>query len=110
MIPLKIHIARFLIVFGFMLNLSNYALELVDFFKEDVTSISYTSDSAEDHSESKEKDTEDKSELKEKDKISQFSDDKISGLSILILKYYPEFSFNNTSVYLEHTTEPPEFS
>ena len=109
MLLLKIHIARFLIVFGFMLNLGNYVVELVDFYNGDIASISYAMEDTEDKSESKEKDTEDKSESKEKDKISQYVNDKTTGISILELKDYPEFYFRLSSVYLEYNTPPPEY-
>ena len=107
MLPLKIHIARFLIVFGFMLNLGNYAMELFDFYNGDITSISYALEDTEDKSESKEKDTEDKSN--EKDKIFQYLDDKNTGLAVLTFRDYPEFYYRLSSVYLEFNTPPPEY-
>ncbi|MFD2563702.1 hypothetical protein [Aquimarina rubra] len=107
---IKIKIARFLIISGFLFHLGNYAIELFNFYKGDVNSIAHIIDDTEEKSESKEKDSSEKEDLKEKEKISQYTDDKSTKVAILILKDYPELKYGNSSVYLEYTTPPPEYS
>ncbi|WP_298314522.1 hypothetical protein [uncultured Aquimarina sp.] len=110
MLTIKIKIAKFLIISGFLFHLGNYAIELFDFYSGDIDSIAHIIDDSEDKSESKEKDSSEKEDLKEKDKISQYTYDKNTRVSILILKGYPEINYGKSSVYLEFTTPPPEFS
>ncbi|SEK72707.1 hypothetical protein SAMN04487910_0959 [Aquimarina amphilecti] len=107
---IKIKIARFLIISGFLLNIGNYSLGLLDFYSGDLTSITHAIDDTEEKSESNEKDGSEKEDLKEKDKISQYSDDKHTGLSYYSIKYYPDLIYQNSSVYLDYTTPPPENS
>ncbi|MBW1294035.1 hypothetical protein [Aquimarina litoralis] len=105
---IKIKIARFLIISGFLLNASNYIVGLLDFYGDDIISISYAIDDTEEKSESNEKDGSEKEDLKEKDKISQYADNKHTGISHYSIKYYPDLIYENLSVYLEYTTPPPE--
>jgi len=107
---IKIKIAKYLIISGFLFHLGSYAIELFNFYSDDMASITLAVDDTEDKSESKEKDKSEKEDLKEKDKISQDSYNKSTRVSFLVLKGYPEFYFNNNSVYLEYKTPPPEYS
>jgi len=107
---IKTKIARFLIISGFLLNMGNYAIELLDFYQGDTSSIAYAIDDTEEKSESQEKDSSEKEDLKDKDKISQYWDDKDNKMSAFIIKRYPDLTYENSSVYLEYTTPPPEHS
>ncbi|WP_405208736.1 hypothetical protein [Aquimarina sp. LLG6339-5] len=107
---IKIKVARFLIISGFLLNIGNYSLGLLDFYSGNITSISYAVDDSEEKSESNEKDGSEKEDLKEKDKISQYFDEKHTGISNVIILGYPDLSYGNSSVYLEYVTPPPEYS
>lgn len=105
----KIQIARFLIVFGFVLNLANYSMGLINFYTcEDKMSV--VLEETGENSEKKEKDKSEKEDLQEKDKISQNNFDNQSELADLYISLYPDFYTHNTSVYLEHKTPPPELS
>ncbi|KAA1247613.1 hypothetical protein [Aquimarina sp. RZ0] len=106
---IKLQIVRILIVFGFLLNLGNYGLELFNFYNEDISSI-VIYDEKEEKSEPTEKDSSEKEDLKEKDKISQGSEDKFVRICVLVTNDYPELYYKNSSVYLEYTTPPPEYS
>ncbi len=104
----KLQIAKFLIIFGFILNLSNYSFELIDFYTgNDKTSIAIEESES---SEQQEKEGSEKEDFKEKDKISQHYDDKASSLANTKIIFYPDLFTNNASVYLEHKTPPPELS
>ncbi|WP_108802779.1 hypothetical protein [Aquimarina sp. Aq107] len=107
---IKIKIARFLIISGFLMNIGNYSLGLLDFYRGNITSISYAIDDSEEKSESNEKDSSEKEDLKEKDKISQYFDEKQTKISDNIILDYPDLSYGNSSVYLEYITPPPENS
>ncbi|WP_299312933.1 hypothetical protein [uncultured Aquimarina sp.] len=107
---IKIKIAKFLIISGFLFHLGNYAIELFNFYNGDIDAIAHIIDDTEEQSESKEKDSSEKEDLKEKGKISQYIDERSTRVSILILKDYPEINYVKSSVYLEFTTPPPEFS
>ncbi|AXT51829.1 hypothetical protein D1818_13605 [Aquimarina sp. BL5] len=107
---IKIKISRFLIISGFLLSMGNYGMQLLDFYQGDIASVVYSIDDTEEKSESNEKDSSEKEDLKEKDKISQDSYIRGTRMSFLVLKDYPEFYFNNNSVYLEYKTPPPEYS
>jgi len=106
---LKIKIARFLIVFGFLLNIATYGLELIDFYGDSTFSVSHVLEDAEDKSESNETDNSEKEELREKDKISQFYSNRNFKVCDIVTKLYPEVFMCNLSVYLEYKTPPPEF-
>ncbi|WP_299608750.1 hypothetical protein [uncultured Aquimarina sp.] len=108
MLFIKIKIAKFLIISGFLLNTCNYVGNLFDFYGGDSAAISYAIDDTEEKSESNEKDGSEKEDLKEKDKISQYADSKHTGISYYSIKYYPDLIYENLSVYLEYTTPPPE--
>ncbi|WP_103068947.1 hypothetical protein [Aquimarina sediminis] len=103
----KFQIAKVLIVLGFLLNLSNYTIDVFDFCVcEDWASIELEET---DNSEQKEKEGQEKEDFKEKNKISQFYDGREVVLADLFIKDYPEFYVNNISVFLEHHTPPPRF-
>ncbi|WP_108869448.1 hypothetical protein [Aquimarina aquimarini] len=102
----KLQIAKFLIVFGFLLSVANYSISLVDFYScTDKASIVL-----EETEGSEEKETSEKDDFKEKNKISQFYEEKATALSSFFIEQYPEFYIPNTSVYLEHKTPPPKYS
>ncbi len=104
----KLQIAKFLIVFGCMLNISNYGLGLINFYTcDDKTSIAIEES---ENSEQKEKEGSEKEDFKEKDKISQYYDDRASALVNGKAGVFPDLYAHNSSVYLEHNTPPPEFS
>ncbi|TSE04681.1 MULTISPECIES: hypothetical protein [Aquimarina] len=104
----KLQIAKILIVFGFLLSMTNYSVGLFNFYTcEDKTSVVLEES---DNSEQKEKESSEKDDHKEKDKISQFYDDKEATLVDLFIKQYPEFYILNSLVYLEHKTPPPKYS
>ncbi len=103
----KIQIIRVLIVFGFILNMSNYAMGLFDFYaSEDKISIVLEET---DNSEQKEKEGSEKEDFKEKDKITTDAIDKPLAIVDFFAPFFPDFYANNSSVYLEHKTPPPEF-
>lgn len=105
----KYQIAKFLIVFGFMLSIANYGAGLIHFYTcEDQMSI--VLEETGENSEKKEKEKSEKEDLQEKDKISQYFVQNQSGLNDLYNSLYPVFYAHNTSVYLEQNTPPPEFS
>ncbi len=104
----KLQIARFLIVFGFLLSIVNYSVGLFDFYTSD-DKISIVLEETE-KSGQKEKDNSEKEEFKEKDKISQYADDEHVAVATIDVRLYPDFYSHNTSVYLEHKTPPPEYS
>lgn len=104
----KLQIAKFLIIFGFMLNMSNYGSGLIDFYTcEDKTSVAIEES---ENTEQQEKEGSEKEDFKEKDKISQNYDDKASSLANSKIIFYPDLFTKNSSVYLEHKTPPPELS
>ncbi len=104
----KRQIAKFLIVFGCMLNISNYGLGLIDFYTcDDIASIAIEES---ENSEQKEKEGSEKEDFKEKDKISQNYDDRAAALSNSEVSFYPDLYTHNSSVYLEYKTPPPQFS
>ncbi|MBQ0735223.1 hypothetical protein [Aquimarina celericrescens] len=105
---IKLYIAKYLIVLGFLLNISNYGLVLINFYNDDnQTSIAIEESES---SEQKEKESSEKEDLKEKDKISQNNDDRVSSLIDSVDSFYPDLFNPNSSVYLEKNTPPPEFS
>ncbi|GAA4275027.1 hypothetical protein U6A24_16810 [Aquimarina gracilis] len=102
----KLQIAKILIIFGFILNMSNYGLNLIDFYTcDDIASMAIDEIES---SEQKEKEGSEKEDFKEKDKISQNYDDRASSLANNITSFYPDLYSYNSSVYLEHNTPPPE--
>ncbi|MEW7289433.1 hypothetical protein [Aquimarina sp. 2304DJ70-9] len=104
----KLQIAKFLIVFGFFLNITHYGIGLVNFYSsEEKTSVVFEET---ENSEKKEKESSEKEDFKEKDKISQYHDEKTSDLLDLVGTLHPDFYLKNSSVYLEEKTPPPEFS
>ncbi|WP_298542312.1 hypothetical protein [uncultured Aquimarina sp.] len=105
---LSIKIAKFLIISGFLFHIGNYAIELFDLYSGNIDSIAHIIEDTEEKSESNEKDGSEKEDQKEKDKISQFADNKHAGVSHYSIKYYPDLIYENSSVYLEYTTPPPE--
>ncbi|GAA4279427.1 hypothetical protein [Aquimarina mytili] len=91
-----------------MLNISNYAMGVFDFYLSDEkTSIALEEM---DTSEQKEKENSEKEDFKEKDKITQDFDEKPMAIVDLIFKSYPDCYARNSSVYLEHKTPPPKYS
>ncbi len=104
----KLQIAKFLIVFGFFLNVANYGIGLVDFYSNEETSSIVFEET--ENSEKKEKESSEKEDSKEKDKISQYHDEKSSDLKDLVGAFHLNFYLKNSSVYLEQKTPPPEFS
>ncbi len=104
----KIKIAKFLIVFGFLLSIVNYCVELADFYNCN-DQLSFVLEEAE-NSEQHENETPEKDDHKEKDKISQFGSENGTAL-VASGKVHFHFIFvDNTLVYLENNTPPPEFS
>jgi len=108
-LSIKFKIARVLIVLGFVLNLGFYAIDLFGFYYGDTSYVALSVDDTEEKSESNEKDSSEKEDLKEKDKISQYADEKDNKISNLIHRDYPDLYYENSSVYLEYTTPPPEY-
>ncbi len=106
----KRQIARCLIIFGFLISVANYGIQLFDMYKCENTSMILNLDDSEEKSESKENDSSEKEDKKEKDKINQQNTLDPSGLASLYVSLYPDFYTHNTSVYLEQNTPPPEFS
>ncbi len=104
----KLQITKLLILFGFILSVTNYGVKLIDFYASDEKSSIVFEET--ENSEKKEKENSEKEEFKEKEKISQDHDEKTSSLADTEDKFYPDFYFNNSSVYLEYTTPPPELS
>ena len=106
----KCQIARCLIIFGFLISMTNFGIELFEMYNCENTSIVLSLDDSEEKSESKENDSSEKEDKKEKEKISQENNVKQSGLISVFVNLYPDFYTDNISVYLEHKTPPPEFS
>ncbi len=105
---IKLQIAKVLIVFGFILSIADYGIELFNFYANDETSSIVFEET--ENSEKKEKESSEKEDFKEKEKISQYHDEKASSLADCANKSYPDFYLKNTSVYLEQKTPPPEIS
>ncbi len=104
----KRKIAKFLIVFGFLLNMMNYTVGLIDFYScEDKTAVVLEET---ENSEKKEKENTENEDHKEKDKISQFLYENTASVVHTIDSFYPDFYLTNSSVYLEFKTPPPKFS
>jgi len=104
----KLQVIKILIVFGCVLNISNYCMELVDLYtNEDTSSIAIEES---ENSEQKEKEGKEKEDVNEKDKISQSYDSKASALTDANNLRYPDNFTHNVSVYLEQNTPPPEYS
>ncbi|MDH7447325.1 hypothetical protein [Aquimarina sp. 2201CG14-23] len=99
-----------MIVLGFLLNLSNYTIELFDAYDGDSSSIVFNMDDTEEKSESNENEKSEKEDLKEKEKISQFYQDFNDRAITMLERRYPDFYIHNSSVYLEYSTPPPEHS
>ncbi len=102
---IKLQIAKFLVVFGFVLSIAHYGIDLYNFYSnDDVASIVF------EETENSEKESSEKEDSKEKDKISQYHDEKPSSLADLTNSLYPEFYLKNCSVYLDQKTPPPKLS
>lgn len=97
-------------LFGFIVNLAQYTVELFDVYNGEESAISFLLDDKEESSESNEKEGSEKEDFKEKDKISQPQEDKMNALSVHVINHYPDFCFNTISVFLEENTPPPEYS
>ncbi len=104
----KIKIAKFLIVFGFLLSIVNYSMELFDFYYCG-DSLSIVLEEAE-GSEQHDTETPEKDDHKEKDKISQFSSENSATLVDLWKVSFHFLFVPKTQVYPENNTPPPEFS
>lgn len=101
----KLEIAKFLIVFGFLLSITNYGATLIDFYNcDDKTSIAI-----EESENSEEKEGSEKEDCREKDIISLYFLDEAATLSDFTFKCFPEFHTQNSLVFLEHKTPPPRF-
>ncbi|MFC5047632.1 hypothetical protein ACFSTE_06140 [Aquimarina hainanensis] len=103
----KRQIAKVLIVFGFILSLSNYGLELVNVFMCH-DEITYSLIDSEENTDPKEKEGKEKESVDQKGKISQFFDMSSMALCNLLIEVYPQQRFLNSVVFLEFTTPPPE--
>ena len=101
----KLEIAKFLIVFGFVLTITNYGAVLIDFYNDDDKS----SIAIEEPENSEEKEGSEKEDYKEKDMISLYFLDEVATLFDFTLKCFPEFHIQNPLVFLEHKTPPPRF-
>lgn len=111
---IKLQIARLLIVFGFFLNLADYGIELMHLYEGSKSEIVFNIEDTEENSdpiekESSEKESSEKEDFKEKDKISQYYMDEMTAIADLNNKRFPEFYIQNSPVFLEYTTPPPEF-
>lgn len=100
---IKLQIARLLIVFGFFLNLADYGIELKYLYEGSKSDIVFNIEDTEENSDPVEKE-----DFKEKDKISQYFLDEVTSISNLSIKRYPEFDIQNSPVFLEYITPPPE--
>lgn len=101
----KTKIAKFLIVLGFLLSITNYNAKLIDFYHcNDENSIAI-----EEFENSEENEGSEKENFKEKDMIFLYFLDELATLSNSVLRCFPEFHIQNSSVFLEHTTLPPQF-
>ncbi|WP_106791634.1 hypothetical protein [Aquimarina sp. Aq78] len=105
---IKIQIARLLIVFGFFLNLIDYGVELMHLYEGNKSKIVFNIEDTEENSDPLEKESSEIEDFKENDKISQYYMDEITSILHLDINYYPEFYIQNSSVFLEYTTPPPE--
>ncbi|WP_062057299.1 hypothetical protein [Aquimarina longa] len=105
---IKLHIAKFLILLGFFLSLTNYAIELIAFYNEGEHVIAISFEDTEENTNPLEKENSEKEGYKENDKISQYYIDEIAAVAKLSSNHYPEFYIQNSSVFLEYTTPPPE--
>lgn len=104
----KLQIAKFLILFGFLLNLMNYSIELFDLYIGDSREVVYSIDDSEGNLDPIEKESSEKEDFKEKDKISQYYAEEMAAISKMAGKHYPEFYIQNSPVFLEYKTPPPE--
>ncbi len=106
---IKLKIAKFLVVLGFMLSIANYGIGVINFYtcSDDVVAIVF--DETE-NSEKEEKENSEKEEFKEKDKISLDFYEKQTSVVDYITSVYPDFYLENILIYLEENTPPPEFS
>ncbi|WP_109851043.1 hypothetical protein [Aquimarina sp. AU58] len=107
---IKLQIAKFLILFGFIISIANYGIELFEMYNKENTSMILGLDDSEEKSESKENDNSEKEDKKEKDKIYQENPVNQARLAELYISLYSYFYAHNTSVYLEQKTPPPEVS
>lgn len=85
----------------------NYGMDLFHFYAGE-DNVSIVLEETNEQSEKNDKDSSDTEDTKEKDKISQYADNKRTGISYYSIKYYPDLIYENLSVYLEYTTPPPE--
>ena len=102
----KQKIARLLVVFGFILSMVNYGLDLVSFYTDN--EFAFVMEEAEENSESSENEETEMEDLKETNKISQLYTNRIFEASTIHIHSYPERKFYGISVFLEYTTPPPE--
>lgn len=102
----KYKIAKFLIVFGFLINIANYSIDLILFYNSNDT----TSIVLEEAENSEEKETSEKDDHKEKDIISQFNSENGTALLDLYRATFHFDSIYDPLVYLEHSTPPPKYS
>ncbi|WP_438426287.1 hypothetical protein [Aquimarina macrocephali] len=105
---IKLQITRLLIVFGFFLNLVDYGIELMHLYEGSKSEIVFNIEDTEENSDPVEKENSEKEDFKENDKISQYFMDEVTSVSNLSIKRYPEFYIQNSPVFLEYTTPPPE--
>ncbi len=104
----KLQILKFLVVFGFLINVANYGCNLVNIFSGD-SKATLVLDETE-NSEKKEKENSESDDHKEKDKISEFYDNNGNILANIIIRKYPELNLKNASIDLDHLTPPPQRS
>jgi hypothetical protein len=99
---IKLQITRLLIVFGFFLNLGDYGIELMHLYEGSKTEIVFSIEDTEENSDPVEQ------ENSEKDKISQYYMGVMTTILNLRNKRYPEFYIQNSPIFIEYTTPPPE--
>ena len=91
--------------------MGNYALLLLNCYQDETASMISVLEDGEEKSDSEEKEnSEEKDDSKEKEIISQFVNDKALAIINYCCDQYPEIYFGNSSVYLEYTTPPPDYS
>lgn len=105
---IKIQIARFLIIVGFLLSVSSYAIQLIDFYCGHHEDTSIVLEEPTESSEKKENDSSEKEDIQEKDKISQYNEVASSSHINTRIINHPEFYVHTSTVYLEYTTPPPK--
>ncbi len=99
-------IAKYVFLFGLLMNLGNYAIQLAALYHAHTDSVFTMADVLDENLEHKEKENTEKEDSKEK--ITHNYEDNLLAALHTKANSYPERSLYKLPVYLEYTTPPPE--